>query len=199
MKKVLKFPELNAKVKIVQDESPSSPREEFDQLGKMVCFHGRYNLGDKHNYYSDEYNGWEELKRAIMKKENAVAILPLYLYDHSGITMNTSGFSCRWDSGQVGFIYMTKKEAIENWGKKKYTKQVHEKALACLEAEVNEYDQFISGEVYGFIHKDLVTKEKDSCWGFYGDTFDNGIFEHLNIQGLTFERYQEVFNSASWD
>ena len=199
MKKVLKFPELNAKVTIKQDSSPSSPREEFDQLGVMVCFHGNYNLGDKHSYYSDEHNGWEDLKKAIMKKENAVAILPLYLYDHSGITMNTSGFSCRWDSGQVGFIYMTKKEAIENWGKKKYTNQVHEKAVACLEAEVKEYDQFLRGEIYGFIHKDLDTKEeKDSCWGFYGDEDTNGIYDHLNIEGLTFERYQEVFHNANW-
>ena len=33
---------------------------------------------------------------------NSVAIVqPLYLYDHGGITMNTTGFSCSWDSGQV--------------------------------------------------------------------------------------------------
>jgi hypothetical protein len=199
MKKVLKFPELNAKVIIKHDESPSSPREDFDQLGVMVCFHGKYNLGDKHSYYSDEHNGWEELKKAIMKRENAVAILPLYLYDHSGQTMNTTGFSCSWDSGQVGWIYMTKKEAVESWGKKKYTKQVHEKALACLEAEVKEYDQYLRGEIYGFKVKTLDTKEeKDSCWGFYEDIVDNGIFDHLNIEGLTFERYQEVFNNASW-
>ena len=105
MKKVLKFPELNAKVIIKQDDCPSSPREENDQLGKMVCFHGRYTLGDKHKYYSDEYNGWSEMKQAIKKNEKASAILPLYLYDHSGITMNTTGLVVRGIVGKwVGFI-----------------------------------------------------------------------------------------------
>ena len=199
MKKVLKFPEFNAKVVIKQDNDARSPREEYDQLGKMVCFHNNYNLGDKHSYSNDDYNGWNELGAAIMKNENVGAILPLYLYDHSGITMNTTGFSCRWDSGQVGWIYMTKKNAIENWGKKNFTKEVHQKALTCLQAEVKEYNQYLTNEIYGFIHKNLETKEQiDSCWGFYGDEADNGIFDHLNIEGLTFERYNEVFNDASW-
>lgn len=199
MKKVLKFPELNAKVIIKTDDSPSNPRKEFDNLGVMVCFHNRYDLGDKHKYSTNDFNGWDELKVAIANRENAAVILPLYLYDHSGITMNTKGFSCRWDSGQVGFIYMTKETAIENWGKKNLTLKIQEKALACLEAEVKEYNQYLTGEIYGFKVKTLDTKEeKDSCWGFYGDTFDNGVFDHLDIEGLTFERYQEVFHNASW-
>ena len=199
MKKVLKFPELNAKVTIKQEDSPRSPREDFDQLGVMVCFHRSYELGDKHNYSRSDYSSWEELKNAIMRKEDIAAILPLYLYDHSGQTMNTTGFSCQWDSGQVGWIYMTKKNAIENWGKKNLTLKVIQKAVQCLKAEVKEFDQYLQGEIYGFIHKDLDTKEeKDSCWGFYGDEDTNGIYDHLNIEGLTFERYQEVFNDANW-
>ena len=41
----------------------------------------------------------ERLMKVISQK---FLMLPLYLYDHSGITMNTTGFSCPWDSGQVG-------------------------------------------------------------------------------------------------
>ena len=200
MKKVLKFPELNAKVIIKQDDCPSNPREEDDQLGKMICFHGRYTLGDKHKYYSDEYNGWSELKQAIAKNEKASAILPLYLLDHSGITMNTTGFSCPWDSGQVGWIYMTRKLAIENWGTKNYTKKVHEKAIACLKAEVKEYDQYIRGDVYEYKVKTLDTKKEiDSCSGFYGDEISNGMYDLIEIEDLTEERYKEVFESADWE
>ena len=42
-----------------------------------------------------------DLLELIGELENVV-ILPLYLHDHSGLTMNTSGFHCPWDSGQVG-------------------------------------------------------------------------------------------------
>jgi hypothetical protein len=199
MKKVLKFPEFNAKVIIKRDESPRSPREDFDQLGVMVCFHNRYSLGDKHNYSSKDYSGWNDMKNAIMRNENAVAILPLYLFDHSGIKIDTKEFENRFDSGQIGWIYMTKKNAVENWGKKNLTLKIILKAVACLEAEVKEYDQYLQGDIYGFKVKTLDTKEDlDSCWGFYGDEADNGIFDHLNIEGLTPERYREVFDNADW-
>ena len=36
-------------LKIVQDTDPESPRT-WDNLGTMVCFHKRYELGDKTDY-----------------------------------------------------------------------------------------------------------------------------------------------------
>lgn len=98
--------------------------------------------------------------------EDLVVILPLYLYDHSGITMNTTGFSCRWDSGQVGWIYATKDEIRKEYGK--LTEDTIDAARRLLVAEVSEYDSYISGQCYGFrLYED--GKEIDSCWGFLGD------------------------------
>lgn len=98
--------------------------------------------------------------------EDLVVILPLYLYDHSGITMNTTGFSCRWDSGQVGWIYATKYEIRKEYGK--LTEDTIDAARRLLVAEVSEYDSYISGQCYGFrLYED--GKEIDSCWGFLGD------------------------------
>ena len=48
--------------------------------------------------------------------KDIVFYLPLYLYDHSGITMNTGGFSCSWDSGQMGWIYATKEDIQKEYG-----------------------------------------------------------------------------------
>lgn len=55
----------------------------------------------------------------LVSEKNEYAILPLYLYDHSGLAMSTGSFLGRalhaeWDSGQVGFIYMDKRTALEN-------------------------------------------------------------------------------------
>ena len=82
-------------INIIQDEEARNPREDFEEsYSKMICFHNRYDLGDKHSYTKEELT--------TMIKSGDYIYLPLYLYDHSGITMNTTGFSCQWDSGQVG-------------------------------------------------------------------------------------------------
>jgi|SRR5690625_439140 len=97
-----------------------------------------------------------------------LTILPLYLYDHGGLSMNTEGFSCPWDSGQVGYIYMTaetaKREGITD--PEKY-----------LRGEVKEYDSYLRGEVYGFTLMETHTCSEcgslkpetlDTAGGFYG-------------------------------
>ena len=124
-----------------------NPRS-WDNLGKMVCFHGRYDLGDKHDYNHNDYNGWEEMKNAIIKEEDVCVILPLYLYDHSGITMSSSPFSCRWDSGQVGWYFVSKKKVREEYGVKKITQSLIDKVTEVLESEVKTYDMYLTGELY---------------------------------------------------
>ena len=42
-------------IEVTRDEFPESPRQ-WDNLGKMIFFHKRYDLGDKgHGYDSDDY------------------------------------------------------------------------------------------------------------------------------------------------
>jgi hypothetical protein len=166
---------LNYKLEIFQDEDARSPRED-DNLGTMVCFHRRYNLGDKHEYNSDNYSSWNEMKKAIQKDKTCV-ILPLYLYDHSGITISTKPFSCQWDSGQVGWIVVSKEKVRKEYGVKYITYKILDRVKRVLEAEVKTYDQYLTGDVYGYrISK--ITKcelgheheeELDSCLGFYGN------------------------------
>jgi hypothetical protein len=163
-------------VKTEKDLSPESPRK-WDNLGTMVCFSRNYNLGDKHDYNFHDYDSWNEMEKDIIKREKPCVILPLYLYDHSGITMNTTGFSCPWDSGQVGFIYMTKEVYIENFGGKIMTPKRKEHAKGLLIGEVETYDQYLTGDVYGFIIFDENDNEIDSCWGFYSENecLEDGI------------------------
>lgn len=111
------------------------------------------------------FHRWGELKNYISKKLRGAVILPLYLYDHSGITMNTTGFSCPWDSGQVGFIYTTRDKIRKWFGKRKTTPELLEKARESLVSEVKTYDKYLCGESYGFrIYKN--DEEIDSCWGY---------------------------------
>lgn len=333
------------RLQIQQDEGYESPRDWDGNLGTMVCFHSRYDLGDKHNYNSvedflkyliedvysyselydvlypyfqneyknlryefdkenDEYvvvydidgvttrydrldcdsdervellDAFREIEDDMMmyfveneytqllsenelleivEKSNKYVILPLYLYDHSGITMNTSGFHCNWDSGQVGWIYASKKTFIDetgytqdelfstdknrmpklrelvklkgyddNYGCNGFGKVIFinkdivtvdydfhksesfksqdniitvsvddivevksDSAKEILIGEVETYDQYLTGEVYGFIIEKCELCEccgngewehVDSCWGFYGTESIKDMKEHV--------------------
>jgi hypothetical protein len=76
--------------------------------------------------------------------------LPTFLYDHGGISMSTGGFSCPWDSGQVGFIYVSREKVREEYGWKVITKKREEKIRGYLRDEVKVYDQYLTGDVYGY-------------------------------------------------
>lgn len=144
---------------IVQDEHYDSPRD-WDNLGTMVCFHNRYDLGDKHNYSIEE-------AQSLLKRKDVLA-LPLYLYDHSGLSISASSFSCQWDSGQVGFIFVTHEKIKKDFNVKRLTKKVLENAKKSLLSEVKAYDQYLTGDVYGYSITDANGEHIDSCYGFFG-------------------------------
>jgi hypothetical protein len=178
------------KLRVVQDSNGDSPRN-WDNLGTMVCFHNRYDLGDKHSYNADDYSGWEEMEKTILKQEGrGTIILPLYLYDHSGISMRTSAFSCRWDSGQVGFIVANGKEVLSEFGGKIVTKKLRERIGGILEGEVETYTQYLEGDIYGYVIEDEEGEHIDSCYGFYGTDFvTNGMLDYIDhtLLGVTEE------------
>lgn len=156
--------------KISPDSDPSSPREN-DNVGTMVCWHRRYTLGD------------EQPKQDPVDFENALpkdtVILPLYLYDHSGLTMSTEPFSCPWDSGQVGFIYATPKKLKAEYGKDWKSEETMETIRNVLKAEVAEYDTFLRGDFW--VMEKLENGEVVECLvGFAGsDPFENGMSENV--------------------
>ena len=173
------------KIKVEQDIDPCCDPREDDNYGKMICFHGSYSLGDKHTYSSGDYDGWDEMEKAIIKEEKAIAILPLYLYDHSGITIATTPFGCRWDSGQIGFIVLTRENIRNLQGVKRVSKKMKGDCTKYMEGEVKTYDSYIRGDVYGYCITDTETDEEvESCWGYIGDTDDclkdaEGIVNHM--------------------
>ena len=186
-------------IKISRDEYPVDPRKEFDHIGTMVCWHKRYELGDEqpketnsdwlqsfteelpggdsvaywYNRAQDEDNpAYSEkmMDKAIGRTlADHVIMLPLYLYDHSGITISTGPFSCPWDSGRVGWIYTTKEKVRKYWGVKRVGKRVLRQVWDTLQGEVNEYDHYLTGAVYCFRLEDVDGEEIDGCGGFYED------------------------------
>ncbi len=179
------------KAALYMDEDASNPRKMGDELGTMVCWHPDYYLGDyqvtdqdrrgavEDRFERDDFKSLEQLRRWLGLAKQATVILPLYLYDHSGITMSVGHAgdnpfdSAGWDSTNVGFIFTTPARVAELCGSETYTpadyEGTHEEWIAeQLRAEVNTYDDYLTGSVYGYVVKDENGVELDSCWNFCG-------------------------------
>lgn len=185
------------RIRIMQDEEPDDPRN-WDNLGTMVCGHKRYRLGDE-QAEKGEYENWEEwLEGEVLSLHNAF-YLPLYLYDHGGITMRTRPFYDPWDSAQVGWIYVTLDRARGEFGDLSF-EEMEQRVLGVLEGEVQEYDTYLRGDAYGFEIEEYKYCEHckrsawepiDSCWGFLGGDFgENGMKEAVG------EEHRELFELA---
>ena len=160
-------------LKVFTDEDAQDPREEMDNVGKMICWHRRYNLGDEHNYanwesfwsgLADEFgvdtaDGERPAAEVVADLQKHIVVLPLYLYDHSGITMSTSAFSCPWDSGQVGWIYCTMQQVQEEWSGDV------EAAKEYLKGEVKTYDLYLRGDVLGYVLYKKIASDCEACGG----------------------------------
>ncbi len=186
-------------IKIYQDDNAVSPRE-WDNLGTMVCFHRHYTLGDKHDM------SIEEAQEFIKRKD--VFSLPLFLYDHSGISMSTRSYLGRaqhaeWDSGQVGFIYITKERIKKEFctaGRKNIAR-----AMYCLKSEVKVYNEYLTENVYGYTIEDETGEIIESCYGFYEDYDDKGysalseaqsVVDNITHNGTTTANGQQLIQFA---
>lgn len=164
-------------IKIYHDNDAESPRE-WDNFGTLICGHSRYQLGDKHEF-DDARSFLLDLldldvemdlpvNDLIKRVEKIAVILPVYLYDHSGLAMNTTGFHCPWDSGQIGFIYVKLSDIRKEYSIKRVSAKLREQAATYLRNEVQTFSDYISGSVYGYV-VEKEGEEIDSCWGFIGD------------------------------
>lgn len=171
----------NFRLLIVPDETPLDPRKEFDHLTTMVCFHRRYNLGDVHNYSSETLV--EELAE---EHPQGVYHMPLYLMDHSGLALSTSSSlfracdSAGWDWGQLGIIFIPKGAVCAEWGEMSEDEEA-KKAEEIMVSEVNEYDQYLRGDIWGYVVEKKCGEcgtwvYVNSCYGYYGqdDCIDEG-------------------------
>ena len=183
---------------IIPDDDPqANDPMDWDMLGKQVYWHRRYTLGHCHKETSkystmewlereineDVYDLWVEnyskknprmeyqdyLMEIFLKKN---LVIPVSCYEHGGITISASGRRAGWDSfdsGQLGFVYVSHEDIKKEYNVKRLTKNVLERAEKTLRSEVETYDDYLTGNVYGYIIEDENDEQLDSCWGFLGD------------------------------
>lgn len=140
-----------------------------------------------------ENGGPEAAADVVTLVQDDVAILPLWLYDHSGLSMScgkrSHPYNDPFDSSAIGWITVSKADAVsalganeENW---------REKAEECMRSDVDIYDRWLNSDVWIAalymapgrrepISGDDDWDEDDVTGGFYGDgLISSGIAEYV--------------------
>lgn len=140
------------------DQDTQNPREDGCNLGTLYAEHRNYKFGEKN------FDDWEEDKCKM-----AVS-LPVYMYEHSGIALGTTPFSCMWDSGQLGWIGVTREKLLEEYPSwKRLTQKRLDQVKEYLENEIKVYGAYVAGEGWGWtLRNEAEDEELDSCGGFLG-------------------------------
>ena len=177
-------------------EWAESPRE-WDNLTKCVFFGNYRHLGDKHDFnFNTEFDSREDFidrgEDIIKEKFDAVLVKAVHIYQHSGTSISTDysyPYTCRWDSGTIGFVIITKADLRNEYGWKLITQKrldsVMDNLNSVMDSEINILSDYIGGEVYEFSIQDENGDTEDSCGGFYGsDIRKNGILDHLSKEDV---------------
>ncbi len=143
--------------RVVHDSDAQDPIKDYDMLGTMICNHSRYTLGHVQGNPKD-----------TLTPEDIFVCLPLYLMDHSGLSISTEDYGCPWDSGRVGMIYVSKQKLLLE-GMGDLTK---DRVRGILKAEVATYNEYLEGNCYGYIIEDENGEHLASCWGYLGREAD---------------------------
>jgi len=183
-------------VKIYQDDFPESPRE-WSNLGHMICHHPRYNFGDEQFNPNTVANSVKEFEQYLETERDAYIMLPLYIYDHSGVTMTARSERAsmypdrQWDVSHVGYIYITAAKIKEEYSVKRISKQLRERVTEYLMGEVDTYDKYLQGDVWGYVIEDSDGNDLDSCWGLF--EFEYAKKEAMGIaEGIINKRKEEA-------
>ena len=144
---------------IIFEDCVEDPREYYkdDNIGKMVCFHHRLELGDEHNF--KDLKSFEEWLK--QNEKDILAKRPLYLIDDETCNGNvsiTTYDDCRGVNELLGYIYCTKETLKHHWCYREddYKEDIEER----LEFEVSEYDDWLQNipPYYSF---EIQNKDKE--------------------------------------
>ena len=183
------------KISIIHDDDNSGPRD-WDNIGTMACFHSSYSIGDEKSKHG--FSSIGELLRHCVK--SGAVFLPIYLRDWSHYQQIHTDLSdmvklklnaACLDSGaedheyeylcealkenMIGIIFCDAEKIVKEYGDDSGESRL--KALECMKGEIETYNQWLSGDVYGYVIERENTCDKcatckpetlDSLWGMYG-------------------------------
>ena len=187
-------------IRIVQDESREDPRTDYEHLGTMIPWDNErrgYVCKDMTDYDREEfirslaadqlavrekligkeYSRFEDTDEDdpdFMPPPDPDDLIEMACFDNVILPYNYySGSQGGVREGDwelcTGYIYIPMDVARANWSGT--DEEIRAAAEACLRAELSELDNWVNGNVAGWIAEDPDGETIESVWGYYPDQY----------------------------
>lgn len=163
---------------LVQDPDPESPDTWGDESLFLVNYHRDFYVKKDEIVTEEKIRDFYQNVR--IPQEQTHRIFPLTSLVHGGVwlKLGTAGFASDpggWDTSRVGAVLVSKREF-----------RTEDKARKAAESLVGEWNQYLSGDVYGAVvekyDQDKELLDTDSVWGMYG--LDNAKSQLEEMAGI---------------
>ncbi len=205
-------------VVIFYDRDAENPRKNDGNLCRIVHWHREYICGDEQvnkDSYSSAQEVWEEIEQKVKDAgDEVIAFLPVWIYQHGSVNLRASKsrpgypFNCQWDSGQVGWAYVTRKTAAlvgckpgESFTHDGKTTTYNEDFfLDAIVSEIEIFDKWGNGGFTGYTVFDRNGEPTDSsCWGFDDvDYCKKEAMSAAEYEEADEKRARKKFTKAAW-
>lgn len=141
------------------------PQYDFETLATIT-----YNPGARTVLGRVPKTAEEDAQIARWVRDGRAIGLPVWAYVHSSSTVKaalTNPFGCPWDSGRSGWVYAMTEDVLKEYGRQKMSPKLKQTVEQCMIKEVEVFDQYLNGDVYGVRILDGV-EEVDAVWNVYG-------------------------------
>lgn len=167
---------------IDQDPDCPSPHDE-DSLVRLALSHKNYALPNDPEIDPDDFDSAEAVITHLTTAENAVLVQTVRGYDHSGLSMSVNAsypYTDPWDSGVLGFAYITRESWHEAMGSD-WTGSEEDltQARVAIAGEVDTYSLWSAGDCYAYRVIDTDGEQVDECSGYIG--YDSALEEATRV------------------
>jgi hypothetical protein len=146
-------------IRIEQDEDARSPQEDGDDALCLIGDHRQFYVGPPGTTRNGKGRNFD-VQEEIESRKETHHVFMLEAYIHSGVVLalaREGNFPDRqWDVSLLGAVFVSKTEWPD-------AQKAREAALSL----VSVWNQYLSGDVWGFTIED----SDESCWGFYGEDY----------------------------
>ena len=168
MQPVDTFEHAGIRCDIYQDDTAGNPYDEYDCASRLLVLpeHARNYIGGEPAPRGDAYASTAHGARYLRIMEGYAVVVP-FRYDDYGSGGVRVYATTDDDERASGYVVVDHETVAREWDDNAEHGTAIERAEKCARAELEQFAQWVAGDVYGYVVAD-GTPEETSVWGFYG-------------------------------